>query len=200
MSKLMCSLVLAAGVAGASNAALGQATLSARMTADNLFTAYISTDPNSAGTEFLSGNNWPSTSIGSTVITEPGTYYLHVMATDQGRPEMFIADLELGSFGPGWSASFANNAQALLSNAVDWHVSNSGFGQSYVAPLDLGSNASGGGVWGPRPSISGNARFLWAPQYTSTVYFATTLTVVPGPAAAGLLGLGGLMIARRRRA
>jgi hypothetical protein len=196
----MCSLVLAAGVAATADAALGQATLSARMTADNLFTAYISTDPNSAGTEFLSGNSWPTTFTGSTVITEPGTYYLHVLATDQGRPEMFIADVDLGSFGPGWSASFANSTTALLSNTSDWRVSNTGFGQNYVAPLDLGSNASGGGVWGVRPSISGDARFLWAPQFTSTVYFATTFTVVPGPAAAGLLGLGGLVIARRRRA
>lgn len=204
MSRLLSvrSALVAAGVAlSISSAASAQVTLGGSMTADNSFTAFISADPNTAGTAFLSGNNWPSTFSGSTVITTPGTYYLHVQATDAGRPEMFVADLTLSNFGPDFAATFANGTAALLTNTTDWRVSNTGFGQNYNAPIDLGAN-SGGATWSGRPGIAGAARFLWAPQYTSTVYFATTITVtqVPAPAAASMLGLAGLLVARRRRA
>lgn len=174
---------------------MADVTLNASLTADNLFTASISTTPTSAGTSFLSGANWQQTFSGGVVLPGAGTYYLQIEATDQGRPEMFVGQFSLtGDAG----ASFSNGNLSLLSNATDWVVSNTGFGDNPVAPLDIAGN-SGSSTWGPRPGIDGAARFLWAPTYTPTVYFTTVITVVPAPAGAAALGLGVLALARRRR-
>lgn len=186
-------------VAGAVASVQGQVTLSASMTVDNVFAASISDSPLTAGTTFLTGVNWPETRSGNTVISSPGTYYLHVLATDQGRPEMFIGQFGLSGIN-GFSATFSNGGTSLLSNATDWVVSNSGFGIATVAPLDLGANSAGVN-WGVRPGIDLTARFLWAPTYTPTVYFTTVITVtaIPTPGFAGVMAVAGLISTRRRR-
>lgn len=192
------AFVLAASAAlVVASSASGQVTLSASMTVDNAFTAYISSSPVVQGTQFLTGNNWTTTYTGSTVINDPGTYYLQIRATDLGRPEMFIGQFNLLNFAPGFSAEFQNASALLLTDATNWRVSNTGFGVNETNVLDIGPN--GIGPWGTRPNIPAAARFLWAPQYTSTVYFSTTITVVPAPATLGVLGLAGLVASRRRR-
>jgi hypothetical protein len=190
----LMTAVASVGVAAASHA---QVTLSASMTVDNTFTAYISSSPTVQGTQFLTGNNWNVTYSGSTVINNPGTYYLQILATDLGRPEMFIGQFSLTNFSPGFSAAFQNASTILLTDVTNWRVSNTGFGVNETAVRDLGPN--GTAPWGTRPSISPSARFLWAPQYTSTVYFSTTITVVPAPAALAPVVLAGLAATRRRR-
>lgn len=177
-----------AGLAAAANA---QIILAGSATADNLFAASVSTSATAPGTVWLSGNNWPSTFSGSTEITEAGTYYLHVFAQDQGRPEMFI-----GRFTLTGQSAFANGTQELLTNATDWVVSTSNPGVDTTAPIIIGPNGSG--PWGTYSSMPG-ASFIWAPQYANGIaYFTASFTVIPAPAtaAAGLLGLVSL---RRKR-
>lgn len=193
----VAALVLAAGsqVASAGTIPLGSAVLSASMTADNSFEASISTSPTAAGTVFLTGNNWPTTSVGSQLVNGPGTYYLHVRAQDFGRPEMFIGRFTLSGIG----ATFANGTQELVTNISDWVVSTSGFGVETSAPTFLGDNGSG--PWGTFAAMGSNADFIWSPQYVNGIaFFTASFTIVPTPAAATVLGLGGLVAARRRRA
>lgn len=185
-----CALAAAA----AAPQALAQVALSASINVDNEFVAYISTSPTLSGTSFLTGNSWPTTYTGNYVFPSAGTYYLHVMATDTGRPEMFIGTFSLANAS---GSTFANGTTDLLTNATDWTVSNTGFGVAATAPLDLGAN--GGGAWGNLAGQSPTARFLWAPNYTSTVYFTTVINVVPTPGVAAGLGLAGAAFFRRRR-
>ncbi|HYD00869.1 MAG TPA: hypothetical protein VEB22_06545, partial [Phycisphaerales bacterium] len=155
--------VLAAAVAAP---AFAQVTLNASINVDNQFTAFISTSPILAGTEFLTGNSWPTTYSGNFVFPAGGTYYLHVLATDVGRPEMFIGTFSLANAA---GSTFANGTTDLLTSPTDWVVSNTGFGAATTPAMDLGGN--GAGPWGNFASQSPAARFLWAPNYTSTVYF-----------------------------
>lgn len=188
--NLFAGIVLA-GVACTAQASV---TLSASLTADNLFEAYISTSPTLAGVNFLSGGSWSTTFNGSTLINGAGTYYLHIIAVDQGGPRMMIGEFSLDSI----DATFANGTQSLLTNTSDWTVSDTGLGLSPVAPNSFGIN-SAPSTWGTRPGISGDAEFIWHPDFPSTAYFSTPITIIPTPGAltAGLLGLATL--ARRSR-
>lgn len=174
--------------------AAAQVTLSAAATADNAFTAYISTDPLANGSSFLSGDSWPTTFTGSTSLPGGGTYYLHVLAQDFGPPAMFIGRFTLD----GADATFQNGTQTLVTNTADWRVSNSAFGVGEVAPLDIGPNGSG--PWGNFPLMGPDAHFLWHPNGGLTAYFSTTITVVPAPTGALALAGGAMLLTRRRRA
>lgn len=169
-------------------------TLSASMTVDNTFDAYVSTSPTSVGTPFLSGANWQNTFTGSTSLTPFVDNYLHVRATDEGRPEMFIGAFTLsdGDF------EFVNSTQTLYTVVSDWSVSHSGFGVNPVAPLDIGAN--GIGPWGSFPAMTANARFLWHPDFQSTVYFTAVIraVVVPEPTVISAIAASGLVLLRRR--
>lgn len=175
-------------------AAMGEiVTMDTSMTVDNSFSAYISNDANSAGDLFLSGGTWQATDTGSFDFELAGTYYLHVQAVDFGDPEMFIGMFTLSNT----NASFSNGTQTLLTgDHGDWTASVTGWGGADVGVQDLGPN--GTGPWGNFVAM-GDARFIWANSTSDTVYFSTQITVVPTPSVAGLIGLGGMTIARRRR-
>ncbi|MFT3684540.1 MAG: hypothetical protein QM783_06355 [Phycisphaerales bacterium] len=185
-----CVVALAVGAAAP---AFAQVSLMGWVNVDNVFTAYISTSPTDLGTPFMSGDSWPTTYTGNYVFPSAGTYYLHVLATDQGRPEMFIGTFELQNAN---GSTFSNGADALLTNTSNWVVSNTGVGMNTSAPLDLGQN--GGGAWGNLPGQAPLAHFLWAPDYTPTVYFTTVINVVPTPGALVSLSLLGTAALRRR--
>jgi hypothetical protein len=184
----LASLTIAAALTTQAN---GQVILAGSATADNLFRASISTSATTAGTNWFNGDSWPTTFSSSIEITDPGTYYLHVFAQDQGRPEMFI-----GRFTLTGQSAFANGTQELLTNATDWVVSNTGFGDNTTAPIIIGPNGSG--PWGNFVAM-GNANFIWAPQYANGIaYFTASFTVLPTPATAAV-GLVGLFALRRKR-
>ena len=170
----------------------GVTTLNASLTADNLFTAYISTDDSLAGTAFASGASWPQTFNGSFDFLDAGTYYLHVAAVDQGLPAMFIGRFTLS----GTDATFANGTQELLTNTTDWRVSSTGFNGVFGAPADLGPN--GTSPWNSFPQMT-TAHFIWAPNNPGTAFFSTTITVVPTGSSAVLFSAGLLTMMRRRR-
>ena len=190
----MFRCVVCALAAAIATPVFAQVTLNASINVDNQFTAYISTSPTLAGDSFLTGTSWPTTYSGNFIFPTGGTFYLHVLATDLGRPEMFIGTFSLANAA---GSTFANGTTSLLTNPADWVVSNTGFGAATTPALDLGGNGSG--AWGNLPGQAPGARFLWAPDYTSTVYFTTVINVVPGPGAAAVAGLAGFAFLRRRR-
>jgi hypothetical protein len=186
------AVLATAGLAAAlTTKANAQITLAGNATADNFFTASVSTSATTVGPTWFAGNSWPSTFSGTLDITDGGTYFLHVIAQDFGRPEMFI-----GRFTITGSGTFANGTQTLVTNDTDWVVSTSNPGVDTTAPIIIGPNGSG--PWGTYVDMPG-ASFIWAPQYVNGIaYFTASFTVIPAPtsAAAGLLGLVAL---RRKR-
>ncbi|MBL0869650.1 MAG: hypothetical protein IBJ18_03635 [Phycisphaerales bacterium] len=189
----------AAGVAALCGSASAQVTLNGAFAVDNGFTAYISTSPTLQGTAWLSGNNWQSTITGNTVINAAGTYYLHVIAFDQGGPRMFLGEFSLQNAG-GFTGTFsANGGTSLLTNTTDWVVSDTGLGQNTFAPVDQGGNTVNAAIWGQRPNIDASSRFIWGNLDITTTYFSTTIRVIPAPSALGMIALGGLVASRRRR-
>ncbi len=183
----------AAALLALTSAGSAQVTLHATMTADNLFTASISTSPDVAGTSFLSGANWQQMFNGSVILPDAGTYYLNITATDQGAPMMLIGLFTLDST----DASFQNDGQSLVTNAVDWTSSATGFADPGVAPTDIGPN--GTGPWGTAVGVGPDARYIWHPGFPATAYFTTVITVVPAPAALVPVASIGLLALRRRR-
>jgi MYXO-CTERM domain-containing protein len=189
---------LAMGCAVASVAS-GQVILSATMTVDNQFVAYISTSPTTLGTPFLSGNSWPTVVNGTYTFNSGGTYYLHIAAVDLGAPQMFIGDFQLSNA----TAVFGNGAQRIQTGSSFWRASFTGVGQNLDTTIDLG--ALGTSPWSSvsDPALVG-ARFIWSQNTQSgaapaQVWFSIPISVAPAPGAAGLAGLGLLAASRRRR-
>lgn len=187
MPRALFAAVAALGLVGSTHASV---TLSAKMVADDLFSAYLSTSSTLQGDEFLSGASFSSLYNGSTVISTPGTYYLHIIAADWGAQRMLIGDFTLSSL----DATFANGTQSLSTNITDWTVSDVALGISAVQP-SVQPNG-----WGAFVGISDAAEYIWHPGQPATAYFSTPIVVVPAPSFAGLLGASTLVLARRRRA
>lgn len=150
--------------------------LSARMTADNLYTVYISTNDNTQGTAFGSGNNWGQVYSHSTNLVAGQTYYLHVLANDVGGPEMMIGDFTVtGDF------KFTNGSQTMSTSAANWKVSSTGW-SGYGSAIDVGGN--GISPWGFLSGISSGARYIWrSPWNTSgndVAYFTTPVIYTGG--------------------
>ena len=191
------SVALALSLSACAGVASADVVLNASVNVDNQFTAFISTNPNVQGTPFLNGNNWPTTFSGNFNFTSAGTYYLQVLAEDTGAPAMFIGSFTLST--P--EGTFSNGTQALLTGGLNWMSSPVGFGAPGAPPVVIGPN--GTGPWGNIPAL-GAAEYVWAPFVAGTPtnlgYFWTTITIVPTPGAASMVALGGLVMARRRRA
>ena len=137
--------LLTMAVVGASASAT---SLSAILTSDNAFTAYVSTDDSVEGTEFASGHNWPQQFTGSIELTPGVTNYLHIKAFNDGGPSMFIGSFTLSDS----NARFANGTQSLVTNTTEWQGNLTGFGGAYTAPVDLGGD--GTSPWGNFPDIA----------------------------------------------
>lgn len=188
-----------------------QATLlTGTMTADNLYTVYISTDDSIDGSAFGSNSHWPTDSTHSTTLSAGVTHYLHVFAQDTGGPQMFIGEFSLSDS----LYAFANGTQSLLTNTTDWQGNATGFGNADTGITDLGGD--GTGPWGWRPSIDDAARYIWTTELASCpvynnecAYFSTRIDYlgngtpsVPEPATGALLGIAivSFALTRRRKA
>jgi hypothetical protein len=202
--KIAITLGGAALAVAASWSSAGATTLSGNLTADDNFTAYLSTDDSVLGTAIASGTSWPTTVSFTNALTSGVTNYLHIVAGNTGGPDMFIGDFSLSDS----LFKFANGTQSLVTNTTDWRsaVGTVAWFAPSGTPLDLG--ADGTSPWGNRPTDD-NAHFIWRDPNNQvggdSAFFSTTITSVaatPLPAALPffLSALGGLgLLARKKR-
>lgn len=186
------------------NVAEAATTLSYKLNVDNGFTAYISTDDSAVGTEFGSGNNWPTTEMEtSPMLTSGVVNYLHIMATDRGVIAGLLGEFTLSDA----SFEFANGTQMMLSGDAGLRVSTVEW-SGYGATTDYGPNDNST-IWGTRPNNNALARWVWTDTNVKNgaidtpVYFSAAInpvSSVPVPAALPLLigGIGLLGWVRRR--
>jgi hypothetical protein len=189
--------VLAITALGSGNS---QATvLTGSLTADNEFSAYISSSDSALGTLIATGNNWQQTYSLSTPLTS-GTNYLHIIADNAGgpasggNPDAFIGAFLLSDA----NYKFANGTQTLLTDTVNWKASDSA-PSSWLAPtgtpINFGTNA-GSNIWsnvsgGARPGIDGSAQWIWSsPDLTGETFLSTTISAVPEPSTWAMIILG----------
>jgi hypothetical protein len=181
--RLRLFLVALAGGISALAGSHAQATsISGIATADNVFYAYITTNPNILGPDLIgSGDNWPSVySLTTTVLTPGVTNYLEIDAINQGGPNAFIGQFSLSDTG----FEFANGTQYLTTQAAYW-VAGPGAGDGGTWP-PLGVPFSFGpacctGPWG-NPGFDPNAQWIWWTNGdTNEAYFETAITPIGTP-------------------
>ena len=230
--RLLAATIVASLVVLASPFAATRAqatTLSGTLTADNAFSAYLSTSASSLGTLIATGSDWSkSYSFTSMTLAAGQSYFLNIEAYNASgsgvNPGAFIGTLTLSD--PGFH--FANGTLTLETGGAGW---TGGFNAAGSVPnawsqptgsvVALGPNGSG--PWGTRPGIDASAQWIWpgdaqsSPQ-TPTVsggecancvvdFQARILasnsgsTPVPEPAsfAVFVVALAGLAAAMRRR-
>ncbi len=181
----------------AAGATAGPVVLSANVTCDNQFYFYVSSSPTAQGTLVDSGTDF-QVDYPATVNLTSGTWYLQFVGINTGPYSASNPGALLGSFSlSGIGATFSNGTQSLVTNTTDWVVSKNGFGVSTYTPTSYGTN--GVGPWGTIAGISSSAQWIWDsnPDYLATdLYFTTTLTVLPEPAAPWFwVGLGIVLFA-----
>ena len=193
-SLLPLMLVFGATMPDSADASL--ATLTAVMTADNEFNAFIGLDPSVPGQEFMSNNvpwTWMNATTGRYDFVTGGTYYLHVRAhdVDGGIAAMFLASLSLSS----GAAQFLNGSLTLHTDLAHWRVSAPALGQNSSAPVSFGANGSA--PWGLIAGISTQAQHIWSAGTVGDVWFTTEIQVLPAPSAMILLAIAPLSARRR---
>ena len=158
---------------------------------DNKFEAFISTSDSVVGVLFSSGFSWPTTIVGSFILTPGIDYYLHIAGEDTGAPAGFLGQFSLDS----GDHQFSNGSSNLLTNITDWSVNTSGFTGSYGPVSEYGLN-SGSQTWGTLPNVSTSATWIWtgdnrgnSKAYFTTKISATSSSVPDGGATVVMLGL-----------
>ena len=165
-------------------------TMTASISMDNGYVAYISTNDSVQGTQFASHNNWYTTYTDTTTLDAGTNYFLHVFAYDQGGVAGFLGQFTLS----GNDHKFNNGLTTLLTNNIDWKANNTGWASAMTTPTTWGND--GVSPWGNRPGIADNATWIWAGNNTSQdyAYFTSgiyaTAAPVPEPSTFILLGAG----------
>jgi len=143
------------------------------MAVDNSFTAYLSTDPNTLGTQIGSGTDWlanPPSTVSATSLG-PGTYYIQVIGTNSGSYAGFLGQFNL------------DGTQILLTD-TNWagNLSSGSWSAPTGTVTSFGTSASNS-IWlgfygGPIPNIDNLAEWIWADDaYNSQTGFCQICTV-----------------------
>jgi hypothetical protein len=186
-----------ATIAGAATAAASSSVLSGNATADNQFTAYISTSDSVLGTQIGSGSNWPQSFSLSSVLTPNVTNYLHIVATNWSGPEGFVGSFSLSDTG----FKFANGTQSLVTDTTNWRGVAIADAASWTTPTAATYLETY--PWGIPAGINTSAKWIWSDPSNGTVAgLSTTISAVPLPAALPLFGsaIFGIAAFARRRA
>jgi hypothetical protein len=161
---------------------------------------YVATASDRAVAQGFMGS-FTNTTTGNTILTgssewqafRAGDYLQQIFGTPGAWPANVLPTAP--QLDAAISYATTNN---LWTAAVSWP----GYDNSGVVP---------GGFWGPVPGIAPSARWVWAPatgggnpltpgaDHGEFIVFRIVGEAVPSPSAAALLGLGGLMVSRRRR-
>lgn len=185
------------GLSFATLAAAQATTLTAVLTCDDEYDAFISTDDGVEGTLFLeSVGTWNSVETGMTALTDGVVNYLHIRARNWSGPQMLIGQLTLSDA----NFTFDNGTQFNVSNVSDWGLSRTGWGLNNLTPVDIGPD--GTSPWGNQPGIDDSARMIWS-EFTPNTddhYFSIRMTPVPEPLTMAAMALGiAALIGKRRR-
>jgi len=213
---IVASAIVLAGVASAANAALVTATI----TADNHYALYSSTGATftyHGGNELNAGGepgtyNW---SLPETYSFEAGDFvYIAAWSDDsvaQGVLANMMADaMNLDSGSPAWQVTAVNvnmgdGSPHPTASDIATRVAFADTNMLWETPFVGGAN--GVSPWGSVPGIDGNAKWMWRAKggidttqgganHGEFLIFRTT---VPAPGSLALAGIGGLLVARRRR-
>jgi hypothetical protein len=210
------SLALVAGLSASAQAAMVNATI----TADNHYALYSSTGAvfsYHGGNELgASGNpgqyNW---SLPETYSFEAGDFiYIAAWSDDavaQGVLANIMADnVNLSSGSPLWQVTsvgvnLGTGSPHPTALDIAARVANADANNLWETPYVGGAN--GIAPWGSVPGIGQNARWMWRANGESNTLigganhgeYLIFRTVVPAPGALALAGMGGLLVARRRR-
>jgi hypothetical protein len=206
MKRVLLCLLAVAMVASVAKA---DTVLSGTLTADNSFTAYISTSSTVQGTLIGSGTNWSTTYLlTAPTLTAGTTYYLQIDAVNQsdavsdgGNPGGFLGSFSLSNT----EFKFANNTQSLNTDTTNWTYSYNSFGYAALTPSSEGANGAPNLIWygikGANAEIDPGAEWIWdgnsyypftyvdgadfepSNDGNGDMYFETTITPLTGPVA-----------------
>ena len=180
-------------------------TLNGILTADNVFTAYVSTSDSVLGNPIVSGTDWPAIyTFPATALTPGVTNYLHVLARDQGEIFMFEGSFSLSDS----NFHFANGTQSLLTNTINW--SSDLYSGTWSAPsgtpVSYCTNPFCCTPWG-NGNMTVGAQYIWtsgggsfsAAEFSTPIF--ASLSDVPEPAtwAMTIVGFAGLGYMAYRR-
>lgn len=215
------ALLAAAALAACASAAMANPVLSGDISFDNYGFAYLSTSPDTLGTEIGSAAGWsPGTAITPQTLVPGTTYYLNIEAIN-GDTGSYSDGGFLGAFSLTSGATFGNGTQTALTGGSGWSASyndsnNTDVVQAWVAPTGTVTIEGSNGIspWNSISGISGSADWVWATNASDgsppgdqcagcTVDFQIQINVpaVPEPSGVTLLLLGGAALGwlRKRR-
>lgn len=173
----MTNRLIAGWTVAALSCFAGADTLSAVLTVDDAFEAYISTNPASQGTFFLaSPGTWLSNGSATVALTPGVVNYLQIKGRDLfGNPQMFLGQFTLN----GTAFRFENQTGFLVTSPQHWIMTINGFGGTPESIRDIGPN--GTSPWGFRSGISASARFIWTQAFSGgNRYFTARIVPVSG--------------------
>ncbi len=172
----MKSAALLGIILGCFTAVSSATILNTTFTVDDGYKFYVSTNDSVPGTKIGADKDWYGAESYSAALTPGITNYIHISGTDiYGVIAAFMGQFTLSDD----NFHFANGTQSLLTNADEWNISTTGFGQNYQRPTQIAYN--GQAIWSTLATfdnISPNAAWIWTNNGNdlySTRYFSAAI-------------------------